>query len=213
MIVVMFLPQRQMKFSFAESSVSRNAPTRARTESRSGPRLSGRDVKLTQFCVGLLTELNLGDLTKRVTVEWNTRMRSCAGRAFWPKGAIELNPRLLEISKAEVRQTVLHELAHLIAYERNPNRSIKSHGVEWQKACAEVGIPGEKATHELALPSRNLKRKWRYECPECGKVIDRVRRYKGMVACYDCCLKATGGMYHDSFRLKEVCLSEVQFAK
>jgi len=193
-----------MKFSFLESPVSRVPP--AKTVMDACSQLTGRDEKLTKFCAALLKDLGLRDLKGRVSVEWNTRMRSCAGRAFWPKGMIQLNPKLLGISKAEVRQTLLHELAHLIAYERNPNRSIKSHGEEWKQACIDVGIPGEKATHQLALPSRVLKRQWRYECPACGKVIERVRRYKSAVACYDCCLKATGGVYHDSFRLRELRL-------
>ena len=207
----MFSPDRQMKFSFLENSENRMGRVQTLEPARAD--LAGRDERLTKLCVGLLRDLDLFDLKDRISVEWNTRMRSCAGRAFWPKGIIQLNPRLVGISKAEVRQTVLHELAHLIAYERNPNRSIKTHGKEWRQACVEVGIPGEKATHELALPSRVLKRQWRYECPECKKVIDRVRRYKSTVACYDCCLKETGGIYHESFRLKEIRLKEIRLSE
>jgi SprT protein len=198
----MFRPERQMKFSFLESPVGRVRSDE--TTMQPSQQLRGQDLALTELCSDFLEELNLSDLRARISVEWNARMRSCAGRAFWPKGVIQLNPKLVGISKEEVRQTVLHELAHLIAYERNPNRAIKSHGKEWQKACVELGIPGEKATHDLALPSRVLKRQWRYECPECEKVIERVRRYKSSVACYDCCLETTGGLYHDTFRLTEV---------
>ncbi|MFT6182180.1 MAG: putative SprT family Zn-dependent metalloprotease [Akkermansiaceae bacterium] len=204
MVVEMFRPARQMKFSFLESPVSRASVGGTVIETRS--RLRGEDEELTRLCLELLRDLNLEELADRVVVEWNTRMRSCAGRAFWPKGLIQLNPQLTGISKAEVRQTLLHELAHLVAYERNPNCSIKSHGKEWQRACVEVGIPGEKATHELALPTRSLKRQWRYECPRCKKTFERVRKYKSAVACYDCCLKETGGSYHDSFRLNEIRL-------
>ena len=201
----MFSPDRQMKFNFLETPVSRvPADQSLRTKKTD---LSGLDSKLTQLCIEVLGGLNLRKLEKRVTVEWNARMRSCAGRAFWPQGKIQLNPKLIEISEDEVKQTLLHELAHLISYERNPRRRINAHGVEWQQACVDVGIPGEKATHQLALPSRVLKRRWRYQCPECKKIIDRVRRFKGVVACYDCCLEATGGLYHDSFRLKEIRLS------
>ncbi len=194
-----------MNFSFLENSggslAAVDSPPLVKEVGFSGP-----DEKLKRLCESLLRDLGVDELRGRISVEWNARMRSCAGRAFWPKGLIQLNPKLAGISKAEVRQTVLHELAHLVAYERNPKRSIKSHGREWQEACVELGIPGEKATHELALPSRILKRKWRYECPECDKMIERVQRYKSAVACYDCCLKMTGGIYHDSLRLIEVNL-------
>jgi len=201
----MFRPSRQMKFSFLESPGDSVAPAETVLEVCS--RLMGQDKKFTDICVDLLRELELDELADRVSVEWNTRMRSCAGRAFWPTGLIQVNPRLPQISDTEVKQTVLHELAHLIAYERHPNRPIKSHGREWQRACADVGIPGEKATHELSLPTRTLRRKWRYDCPRCAKSFERVRRFKGEVACYDCCLKATGGRYDDTFRLNEIRLA------
>lgn len=194
-----------MKFNFLENPEGEILAV-DRSVLETDPKLQGPDEQMTRLCRTLLRDLDLDDLRNRISVEWNRRMRSCAGRAFWPKGVIQLNPKLVGISETEVRQTVLHELAHLIAYERNPSRPIKSHGKEWRTACVDVGIPDEKATHELALPSRVLKRKWRYDCPKCDKVIERVRRYRGMVACYDCCLEATGGVYHDSFRLIEVNL-------
>ena len=194
-----------MKFSFLESPERSVAPVETVLEACT--RLMGHDEKLTEICVKLLGELELNDLVDRVSVEWNTRMRSCAGRAFWPTGLIQINPKLTLISDAEVKQTVLHELAHLVAYERHPNRTIKSHGVEWQRASVDLGIPGERATHELSLPTRTLQRKWRYDCPKCEKSFERVRRFKGVVACYDCCLKTTGGRYHETFRLNEIRMS------
>ena len=201
----MFRPARQMKFNFAEppAEVSRAG------HGTDGAALSrkGYDPALSDWCRELVRDLGLADLEERVEVEWNPRMRSCAGRAFWPVGLIQLNPRLNEISDSEVRRTVLHELAHLVAYERNPHRSIKSHGREWQRACAELGIPDERATHELALPTRSLKRRWKYQCPECDNAFERVRRYKGAVACYECCLKTTGGVFDPAYQLVEISLS------
>lgn len=202
----MFRPARQMKFNFAEPPAE---------VSRVGNGLGGSsfsrkgfDESFSAWCRKLVYDLGLIDLEGRVEVEWNPRMRSCAGRAFWPVGLIQLNPRLAEISDAEVRRTVLHELAHLVAYERNPHRSIKSHGAEWKQACSDLGIPDERATHELALPTRSLKRRWKYQCPECGKAFERVRRYKGAVACYDCCLKTTGGVFDSTYQLVEISLSK-----
>ena len=201
----MFRPARQMKFHFAEppGEVSRAGNG---VGSAFSPQ-KGFDAHFSEWCQELVRDLGLVDLETRVEVEWNPRMRSCAGRAFWPAGLIQLNPRLNEISDAEVKRTVLHELAHLVAYERNPHRSIKSHGREWQCACADLGIPDERATHDLALPTRSLRRRWKYQCPECDKAFERVRRYKGAVACYDCCLKTAGGTFDPAFQLVEVPLA------
>lgn len=166
-------------------------------------RLMGNDMELTQICVRLCLDLGLEKLAHRVKVEWNPRMRSTAGRATWPTAVIELNVHLSSISKEEVHRTLLHELAHLVTYERYGNVRIQAHGVEWQQACAELGIPGERATHRLSLPSRSLKRKWIYTCGECGSSIERVRRFKRRVACYDCCRKVNGSGYDERFRLVE----------
>lgn len=192
-----------MKFSFLEKGIepgSSDKPLETFPDDQ-GP--VGVDWEWIGRCRGYLEQLGLEDLSARVCVEWNSRMRSAAGRAIWPQGLIQLNPRLVAISDSEVRRTVLHELAHLVAYERNPSRPIKGHGREWQLACADLGIPGENATHRLELPSRKIRRRWRYACGSCGSVLDRVRRFKGAVACYECCRRNNGGAYSDQFRLVE----------
>jgi len=191
-----------MKFSFLETAALEAVPTLSASE------LRGFDFERSAGCAALLERLGLPDLGARVSVRWNGRMRSCAGRATWPVALIELNPRLVEISWEEVRVTMLHELAHLVAYERNGNRRIQAHGMQWQRACADLGIPGERATHELSLPSRTLKRRWRYDCPACETSFERVRKFKSRVACYDCCRKVNFGDYHEDFRLREVKLAE-----
>ena len=196
----MFRVDRQMKFSFLEASASEAMVTKKKLD------LKGKDVIRTGECVSLLEELGLSGLGKRLEVRWNGRMRSCAGRATWPVALVELNPRLTEISEEEVRRTMLHELAHLVAYERSGNRRIQAHGVQWRQACSDLGIPGEKATHQLALPSRTMKRRWQYLCPVCETSFERVRKFKGRVACYTCCKKVNFGDYHDDFRLREVKL-------
>ncbi|MFC4992868.1 SprT-like domain-containing protein [Rubritalea tangerina] len=148
-----------------------------------------------------LEELAGAKFARSVSVGWNKRMRSTAGRAFWPEARVELNPKLLSISLEEVRRTLLHELAHLLAYHRCGRRRIAPHGVEWQQACADLGIPGERATHQLALPRRLQAKKWRYCCPSCGEAIERVRKMRRYVACYSCCQKYNGGRYNKRFEL------------
>ena len=135
-------------------------------------------------------------------------MRSSAGRATWPHALVELNPRLTSIAQEEVTRTLLHELAHLVAYERSGRRRIEAHGREWQQACADLGIPGEKATHSLPLPTRKIARRWRYHCLGCQTHFDRVRRFKGHVACHSCCQRHNGGKYHQRFQLVEQKLTD-----
>ena len=186
------LPQLQFTFEEAE----RHAAQKLRVR-------NGYDPGMTARARLLCGELGLAGLAGKILVKWNGRMRSTAGRAIWPDAVVELNPALLEISNAETERTFLHELAHLVAYERAGNRRIRPHGPEWKRACCPLGIPGERASHSLPLPSRTMRRKWRYFCPECWAVIERVRRMKGSSACYACCLKHNGGDYDERFRFVE----------
>jgi len=171
-----------------------------------GGERKGLDDDLTGLSERLLVELGARKLGGMVRVCWNGRMRSTAGRAFWPEMRVELNPRLKEISEEQVDRTLRHELAHLLAYDRYPKggrKRIQAHGDEWKQACADLGIPGERATHSLPFPTRKVKRKWRYVCPNCGVVIERVRRIKHVAACYPCCKKVNGGRYLTEFALVE----------
>lgn len=143
------------------------------------------------------------DLLSKVQVVWNRRMRSAAGRAFWPDARVELNPRLIGISFDEVRRTLLHELAHLLAYARAGRRRILPHGPEWQLACADLGIAGEKVTHSLPLASTRQAKKWSYGCSHCGEVFLRVRRMQKVAACYHCCKIYNKGRFTSKFRLTE----------
>lgn len=161
------------------------------------------DHRKTAECAEHLRQLGMKNLAGKVIVCWNKKMRSTAGRASWPEAKIELNPKLEEVAPHEIRATMLHELAHLIAYSRAGRRRIAAHGVEWRQACHDLGIPGEKATHCLPLPSRTMQRRWRYQCPACGEGFDRVRKMKRYAGCYACCKAYNGGYYHRKFRLVE----------
>lgn len=161
------------------------------------------DTDLTNFCVGRLRDLELDDLAQKVTVVWNSRMRTTAGRAFWPEAKIELNEKLPSMGMEEVKRTLLHELAHLVAYSGCGRRRIAPHGVEWQQACADLGIPGERVTHSMPFTGRKMAKKWSYHCGVCGEGFERVRRIKRLAGCYSCCKAHNGGYYDKRFRLVE----------
>jgi len=166
-------------------------------------------VTIVDDAISLIAQYAGEEYAKSVNIVWNKRMRSTAGRAFLTTAKVELNPRLLHIDEKplkHVRQTLLHELAHLLVYHRFKGKKVQAHGAEWKQACADLGIPGESATHNLPLPSRQQRKNWRYTCPNCEEVIDRVRRMRGNSACYSCCKKYNGGKYHRRYQFIEVAL-------
>ena len=159
------------------------------------------DPGLTAWCQETASALGMPELAKKVRVSWNPRMRTTAGRAWWPHRSIEMNPKIKEIADAQIWRTLKHEFAHLVAYERCGRRRIDPHGPEWQAACTELGIADEKTYHTLPLKARRMKRSHFYSCPSCSAVTARVRPFRRAVACYSCCRKFNGGMYDNRFRL------------
>jgi predicted SprT family Zn-dependent metalloprotease len=166
------------------------------------PSLLGEgDGELTAWCMEAAQGLALHELSQKVRVSWNPRMRTTAGRAWWPDRRIELNPKLKDCDPDEIWRTLKHELAHLVAYERCGRRRIEPHGAEWQLACRDLGIPGEKVCHRLPFEPRRMERKHVYHCASCLATIQRVRPLKRAVACFECCRKFNNGTYHERFRL------------
>ena len=141
-------------------------------------------------------------LVGKILVGWNSRMRTTAGVAISQRSEIWLNPALRSISEKDVAQTLLHELAHLVANHRHPHRRISPHGEEWRQACRDLGIPDEKRTHQLPFKGHRMRRCYILRCPVCGESHDRVRLPRRRVACLSCCRRHHGGRYHERFRLE-----------
>src|SRR4051794_6275486 len=85
---------------------------------------------LQERAQGLLIALGHAALAERLTVRWNTRMRSTAGMAYPGQARVTLNPRLIAFGDAEIDRTLLHEVAHLLAHDRAGRRRIAPHGPE-----------------------------------------------------------------------------------
>jgi predicted SprT family Zn-dependent metalloprotease len=166
------------------------------------------DEERTRIAAAAARALGLAALADRLHVEWNPRLRTSAGRAWTDHARIELNPAIAGFGEDEVRRTLLHELAHLVARHRAGRRRIAPHGAEWRRACAELGIPGETARHRLPLEPARQQRRFAYGCPACGAVIRRVRRIRRAVACLACCRRHAGGRYDRRFRLVELRLPD-----
>lgn len=144
--------------------------------------------------------LRAADCHVEVAVVWNSRLRTTAGLACWQTKTISLNPKLIEVSPAEVQRTLRHELAHFLAQYRAGRTRISAHGAEWKRACRDLGIPRESRCHDLPFKRTKQERKYFYVCRECGTSLARVRPVKRRVACIKCCRKYGDGRYDERFR-------------
>jgi len=164
----------------------------------------GRDSELERKAREMLEALGGSELATSVQVEWNARLFSAAGRADHRRKLVSLNPRLREHGAAEIDRTLRHELAHLLAQFRAGRRRVAPHGIEWRKACRDLGIGDESRTHALPFPVQRRTRRYLYECPRCRKEFPRVRPIKRAVACLECCRKFNRGKFDKSARLRLV---------
>src|SRR5262249_18977111 len=149
----------------------------------------------------LLRANGRGRIARELRVEWNSRLKTAAGRADYREKLISLNPRLIE-HPTEIDRTLRHELAHILAQVRAGRRRISPHGAEWQQACADLGIADEKRCHSLPFPARTFTARFVYRCPNCRQEFPRVRRVRRAVACLACCRKHNGGHFDLRFRLR-----------
>jgi SprT protein len=156
---------------------------------------------LLQTARELLRSLGVDRIARELRVEWNSRLKTAAGRADYRSKLISLNLQLVH-HPAEIDRTLRHELAHILAQFRAGRRRILAHGVEWREACRDLGISDEKRCHNLPFPVSERARRYLYRCPGCRRDFPRVRRIKRAVACLACCRAHNGGKFDARFRLR-----------
>jgi len=162
-----------------------------------------RDVGLEQIARDLLRALGATRIATELCVEWNSRLKTAAGRADYRQKLISLNPQLIK-HPAEINRTLRHELAHILAQFRARRRRILPHGIEWREACHDLGISDEKRCHNLPFPARTYAARFVYRCPHCRQEFPRVRRVHRAVACLACCRKHNRGKFDARFRLQRI---------
>ena len=189
---------RQLEFAFR--TVAASLWDASRFAEQSGY----RDIDLQQTARELMRANGAARIAAELRVEWNSRLKTAAGRADYRQKLILLNPRLSE-HPAEIDRTLRHELAHVLAQFRVGRRRILPHGVEWRQACRDLGITDEKRCHNLPFPVSERARRFLYKCPNCQRDFPRTRRIKRAVACLACCRAHSGGEFDSRFRLKLIC--------
>src|SRR5437867_348070 len=130
---------RQLEFAFEQSATGISAGERAAVgqalrlphfETATGAvalQSRGLDADLETTARALLRAHGADRIARELRVEWNSRLKTAAGRADYRQQLISLNPRLFE-HPHEIDRTLRHELAHLLAQFRAGRRRILRHG-------------------------------------------------------------------------------------
>jgi predicted SprT family Zn-dependent metalloprotease len=105
-------------------------------------------------------------------VQWRG-YRVSAGMAYYKLGVIGLSARVLATPEA-VRETLLHEYAHLLAVHRHGLKAA-NHGPYWQQAMLDLGLT-PTVRHRYEVERNSPRQRVTYVCLRCGISLVRSRR-------------------------------------
>ena len=131
------------------------------------------NLEFQQIAESMLTELSGSyPLKSQAKLVWRN-YRVAAGKAYLEIGTIGLS-RILVTDHERLRSTLLHEYAHLLAFERSP-RNGRGHGPVWHKAMRDLG---EEPTvrHKYEVERNQARQLVIYRCVGCGAELPRKRR-------------------------------------
>jgi SprT protein len=122
--------------------------------------------------------VDLLHVEKRIIWIWNERAINRAGCAHLADRCIELSRKTWKASSdAERKETAVHELCHIVAWDRHRERG---HGVWWKLVMAEAGYPRAKRCHAIDTSKLTLHKKWPLFC-DCKCHMVSRRYYNSVV--------------------------------
>jgi SprT protein len=113
-------------------------------------------------------------LRRPARVRWRN-YTSSAGKAYFEESCIGLSKKLLN-TEERLRETLLHEWAHLFVFERY-GHAAKPHGPEWKAAMRKLGLR-PIVTHDFDLEWADLDKPYVCTCAKCGYQFGRARPLK-----------------------------------
>lgn len=116
------------------------------------------------------------------------------GRCSSSKKEISLSRYLTALNdEAQVRDTILHEVAHALAGHA------AGHGPAWKRWCLTVGANPSRCYDTAEVEA--VAARYEATCETCGKVWRRHRAPKHVGACTACCRALGNGKFDKRFAL------------
>ena len=115
----------------------------------------------------LLSNFKLDELGWRFGVNSSTR---AVGICYPQKKLITFSRVFKDLPYSEIKDTILHEIAHALDYIRHRNLS---HGPSWKRICQEIGARPERLKK---VPQDLIVHKYSLHCEDCGKDLGGANR-------------------------------------
>lgn len=148
--------------------------------------------EVERLALGLMSEHNLN------WPAWGFRFsrgKLYLGRCHYNRfhgGTIDFSTNYLHLPIEEIKDTLLHEIAHALAGHK------AGHGPEWKAMCRKVGAkPNPKAD---LRPEQDIEWKWTGVCPNNHTLKRHAKTQKTeRLACARCCRDFNDGFFHPKF--------------
>ena len=134
--------------------------------------------------------------------DWGFAFNNCKtslGSCNYKKRRLELSRHYVQLNSVDyMLDTMLHEIAHLLAYKKYGYRV--KHDYRWVEIAKAIGCIGERTACNKSVV--RPKGKYVYKCSKCGYEIAVHRRFKRRKACSDCCIKYGNGKFDERFEMR-----------
>ena len=160
------------------------------------------DIRKAEIMAMTLIEKHLSDAKFDWQFEFNNAKKTfgqCVyGKKYGrPFHRIKLSKPLVALNDEEqVRDTILHEIAHALDVEQ---RGYSSHDYKWVSIARSIGCNGNRCynVNDVEQP----KSKYSLICNSCKREAPAYRKPKRKKACGVCCRKHNNGKYSEDYVL------------
>jgi len=119
-------------------------------------------------------EIFKSQLPTNLSIKWNERLISAAGRCMYePKLSIELSPKIIKRDRFKLRDILLHEMVHAVAFIKNKEYG---HGETFYNIADQVERLLPKIPTVKRCNSYKIDYKFTYYCVDCGMKYNRQKR-------------------------------------
>ena len=118
------------------------------------------------------------------------------GLCSYRKKQISLSAPLVSVNnRAEVTETILHEIAHALAGHK------AGHGPVWKAMAKSIGCDGNRCydSNKVTTVPTTVRSQYVAHCPSCNKEFRRVKRVSAGQS--HSCSACSGGRYNPAYKL------------